>query len=290
MDKKPSWIRNKISLNDNFYYINNLLKNSGLNTVCIEALCPNRGECWSKKHITFMILGDICTRACNFCNVKKGIPKSIDKLEGKKIAQIIKKIDLKYVVITSVTRDDLKDKGVNHYLDVIEQIKGFFDDVIMELLIPDFDADATLIKKIAFSQASVIGHNIEMPKKFYKNIRPVTFYDKTLEVLNLLNINKKKGANIFIKSGIMVGFGESIDDIIETLQDIKKVGTDIVYIGQYLMPSKEACPVKKYYSLEEFKFLKDKARDMGFSVVCSLPLVRSSYCAYDSFLKAKNFS
>ncbi|MFH1846011.1 MAG: lipoyl synthase [Candidatus Omnitrophota bacterium] len=282
--KKPDWIRAKISLSDKFNRVKDLLKEKGLNTVCVEASCPNKGECWEKGHVTFMILGNICTRGCLFCDVASGVPSVPDNEEAQKITSAIKELKSRYIVITSVTRDDLEDKGANHFCYVVKEIKSLKNKTLIELLIPDFSAKQELLEKIAFSGADVIGHNIEMPEKLYPEIRPKADYNRSLDVLRTLSMLKqKKSVSILVKSSLMVGLGEKNDGIVATFKDLKSSGVDILYIGQYLSPSKSSWSVKKYYKPEEFEDLKRKAQKMGFRSVFSGPLVRSSYRAYRSY-------
>lgn len=283
--KRPAWIRSKITLDKNFLNIQELLRKKNLNTVCVEGACPNKGECWSSCHVTFMILGKVCTRKCLFCNVTGGIPEKIDLQETKKIALAIKEMSAENIVITSVTRDDLPDKGLSQFLNMVRDIKSLSPKTRIELLVPDFGANETFIKKIAFSGAEVIGHNIEMPPALYPVIRPSADYNISIKTINLLNRSKIDGASILVKSSLMVGLGESSEDILRTLEDLKSAGTDIVYIGQYLSPSPKHWPVKKYYTPEEFKFFEQKAYETGFSAVCAGPLVRSSYRAGEFFFK-----
>ena len=275
---KPEWIRAKVSPDANFSKVASLLKELDINTVCMEADCPNKGECWEKGHVTFMILGDRCTRDCRFCNVTKEMPSSPDPLEAERIAEAVKRLDAKYVVITSVTRDDLPDKGAGHFIKVVNEIKKVAPEVPVELLIPDLGADRGLLKEIISSDAHVIGHNIEMPRALYAKIRPKADYETSLKTLKLLS-ELKKGTKVLAKSAIMLGLGETKEDIIRTLNDLKDAEVDIVYMGQYLSPSGKHWPVKKYYTPEEFDYFAQKARDMGFKSVCAGPMVRSSYRA-----------
>ena len=280
---RPDWIRAKVSWDRNFGEVRDLLKELDLNSVCVEAACPNRGECWEARHVTFMILGNVCGRGCRFCNISGGSPDTPDPAEPRNVAAAVKKLGAKYIVITSVTRDDLKDKGAGHFTRTITEIKTKIPDIPVELLIPDLGGDPGLVRKIAFSSAEVIGHNIEMPEALYADIRPKADYRRSLDVLNILNTLKKEGADILVKSSIIVGLGETGEDVSRTLRDLKAAGTDIVYIGQYLAPSAKAWPVRKYYSPEEFKFFEEEAGRMGFGAVCAGPMVRSSYRAYEAY-------
>jgi len=285
---RPSWIRGKVSFDENAKEVGEILQRSNLNSVCIEAACPNKGECWQAKHVTFMILGSVCTRSCLFCNVDGGSPEAPDVMEPEEISKAVKKLAIKYCVITSVTRDDLEDQGAGHFIDVVDQIKTESSDTIVELLIPDFAADPEFLRKIAFSKAEVIGHNIEMPEPFYPEIRPEADYSRSLEVLRLLDKFKKKdGADILTKSSLMLGLGEEEEDIFQALEDLRAAGVDIVYLGQYLSPSRKHWPVKKYYRPLEFKSLESRAKSMGFRGVSAGPMVRSSYRAYESYIGCK---
>jgi len=285
---RPGWIRGKLSWDDNSGEVRKLLKGWNLNSVCVEAACPNKGECWQARHVTFMILGGVCTRGCLFCNVAGGAPLDPAPDEPRNIAMAVKKLGVKYVVITSVTRDDLGDRGAEHFVNTVREIKTNVPEVKVELLIPDLDADPGLLRKIAASGAEVIGHNIEMPEDLYPAIRPKASYRRSLDVFRHLVEMKKQGADIFLKSSIIVGLGETEEDIYRTLKDLKDEGVDIVYLGQYLSPTCDHWPVNKYYTPAEFKSLEAKAREMGFRAVNAGPMVRSSYRAYEAYFAAKN--
>ncbi|MFQ5952292.1 MAG: lipoyl synthase [Candidatus Omnitrophota bacterium] len=278
---KPNWIRGKVSWEEDFEKVRKLLDELKLNSVCVSAACPNRGECWQARHVTFMILGKICTRGCSFCNITGGSPEEPDPNEPENIAEAVKKLGVKYVVITSVTRDDLFDKGAGQFIKTIWAIKKNVPEALVEVLIPDFGANEMLLSEMIFSGADVIGHNIEMPEALYADVRPKAYYARSLEVLSIL---KRRSSGTPIKSSIIIGLGEKEDDIFRTLEDLKDTGVDIVYIGQYLSPSRDHWPVKKYYGPSEFHSLRKKAREMGFKVVLSGPMVRSSYRAYESYL------
>lgn len=263
------------------------MRDLNLKSICTSAACPNRGECWEKRHVTFMILGNICTRFCRFCNITGGVPEDApDPKEPENISLAVKELGIKYVVITSVTRDDLSDKGAGQFLMTVKAIKSKNADVLVEILIPDFGADELFLSEMVFSGADVIGHNIEIPAALYPEVRPGADYTRSLKVLNVL---KRTAGNIPIKSSIITGLGETEKDILLTMEDLKGAGVDIVYIGQYLSPSPDHWTVRKYYGPSEFHFLRKKAREMGFKAVLSGPMVRSSYRAYDSYLKCKSF-
>lgn len=279
---RPSWIRGKVPRSDDLEWVKSVVSGRGIHSVCVSAACPNKGECWKAKHITFMILGDVCTRGCLFCNIDGGVPSRVEPDEPGKIAAAVKELDVKYAVITSVTRDDLADKGTSRFLETVKHIKNISPETRVELLIPDLDASESLLQQIAFSGAEVIGHNIEMPERLYASIRPRADYRKSLRTLSLL-AGMKKRAGILVKSSLITGLGEIGDDINKTLNDLKGAGVDIVYIGQYLSPTKKHWPVKKYYTPEEFSDIGTTAEEMGFKAVMAGPMVRSSYRAYETY-------
>ena len=258
-----------------------------LNSVCVEAACPNKGECWNKGHVTFMILGDICTRRCRFCNVKEGSPRPVDPSEPENVARAVKELGIKYAVITSVTRDDLPDRGAEQFVNTVREIRSVQKDILVELLIPDLDADEDLLRKVAFSGADVMGHNIEMPEPLYGEIRPRADYSRSLDVLKKLGRMREEGAGILVKSSVMLGLGESERYVLKTLRDLKEAGVDIVYMGQYLSPSRGHWPNMKYYTTDEFDLLGQKAGEMGFRAVLSGPMVRSSYRAREAYIEAQ---
>ncbi len=275
--KHPAWIRARISMSEEYLGVQKLLKEKNLNTVCVEAACPNKGECWKRRHVTFMILGKVCTRKCRFCNVSGGIPETVDLTETVRIAEAVRELQAEYVVVTSVTRDDLPDKGANQFIRAVEEIRSRAPYAKIELLIPDFDADTELLRKIAFSGADIVGHNIEMPEALYPEIRPSADYKTSIQALNILNSMKNDGAPILVKSSMMLGLSETEEDILLTFKDLKESGVDILYAGQYLAPSTRHWPVKKYYTPQEFKFYHQKAIQTGFPQVKAAPMIRSSY-------------
>lgn len=273
MLKKPSWIKVKLPSGEKATQVEYLLKKYSLNTVCKSALCPNIGHCFSKGTATFLILGKNCTRNCKFCNIEKGIPQTIDKNEPQNILQIVKILNLKKIVITSVTRDDLKDKGAKQFVEVIKLLK---ENTItkVEVLVPDFSAKKNLIKKVIEANPDIFSHNIETAHSLYKTVRPKSNFKKSLKVLAFA---KKINPRIITKSVILLGLNETMEEIIQTLKMLKKTNCDIVVIGQYLQPSKNHFPVNKYYSPAEFKIIKNIALSLGFNKVNSFPLARSSY-------------
>jgi len=280
---RPDWIRAKAFWGKNSGEVRDVLEELGLNSVCAEAACPNKSECWEARHVTFMILGDVCTRGCRFCNIEGGSPGAPDLCEPRNVARAVKRLGTKYAVITSVTRDDLKDRGAGQFARTVGEIKTEAPGTLVELLIPDLGADPGLLREVAFSGAEVIGHNIEIPEVLYGDVRPEADYRRSLDALNILSASKAEGADILVKSSIILGLGEAEEDILKTLEDLKAAGADIVYMGQYLSPSVRHWPVKRYYSPEEFRSLGETAGRMGFGAVCAGPLVRSSYRAYEAY-------
>ncbi len=273
---KPAWIISKLSGGNEYPEIKKTLKKYHLRTICEDALCPNKGECWANKHATFLILGDKCTRNCLFCKVSFGNPQgNIDKLEPERIAQAVKELDMKYIVITSTTRDDLIDGGASHFARTLRCIKNLNSSVQVELLIPDFNNQENSLKTVIQEGPEVIAHNIETVRRLTPVIRHHNCsYDKSLNVLRGL---KNLSSTLLVKSGLMVGLGESKDEILDTIRDVRETETEIITIGQYLKPSKNHYEVKKFYTPDEFTEFRDFAYSIGFTRVISGPLVRSSY-------------
>jgi lipoic acid synthetase len=282
--KKPKWIRSKISNSQNFFLTKSIINKNNLNTVCQEANCPNITECWSKRHATFMIMGEICTRACRFCDVKTGKPKSLDSLEPIKIAKATKELNLKHLVITSVDRDDLNDGGAEHFLKVIKETRKLNKNTTIEVLTPDFLRKGNSYKKVVEANPDVFNHNIETVPALYLKVRPGSRYFASLE---LLKSAKKINNKIFTKSGIMLGLGEERDEILQVMDDLISADVDFLTIGQYLQPSVKHYPLARYVQPEEFKELKTIAESKGFLIVASSPLTRSSYHADEDFSKMK---
>ncbi|WP_440678293.1 lipoyl synthase [Candidatus Pelagibacter sp. HIMB1611] len=280
--KKPDWIRSKLTNSKEFFLTKTIVNNNNLVTVCQEANCPNITECWSKRHATFMIMGDTCTRACAFCDVKTGVPGNLDPLEPIKIAQAVKKLNLKHVVITSVDRDDLHDGGSEHFYDVINQTRKSNPHTTIEVLTPDFLRKGDAYKKVIDAKPDVFNHNIETVPSLYLKVRPGSRYFASLE---LLKNAKKIDKNIFTKSGIMVGLGETRDEILQVMDDLRAADVDFITIGQYLQPSTKHFPLNRYYTPKEFHDLGTIAKAKGFLLVSSSPLTRSSYHADEDFAK-----
>ena len=282
--KKPEWIRSKITNSQNFFLTKSIINKNNLNTVCQEANCPNITECWSKRHATFMIMGDTCTRACGFCDVKTGKPKSLDPLEPLKIANATKELNLKHVVITSVDRDDLRDGGAEHFSEVINETRKLNKNTTIEVLTPDFLRKGNAYKKVVEANPDVFNHNIETVPSLYLKVRPGSRYFASLE---LLKSAKKINNKIFTKSGIMLGLGEEKDEILQVMDDLLSANVDFLTIGQYLQPSEKHYPLKRYVHPDEFEELKTIALTKGFLIVASSPLTRSSYHADEDFSKMK---
>jgi len=282
--KKPTWIRTKILDTQNYFKTKEIINRKKLHTVCQEASCPNISECWSKRHATFMIMGDTCTRACAFCNVSTGKPTYLDPLEPKKIAQATKELNLKHVVITSVDRDDLKDGGANHFYKVINETRKINKNTTIEVLTPDFLRKGDAYKKVILANPDVFNHNIETVPSLYRKVRPGSRYFASV---NLLKSAKEINKTIFTKSGIMLGLGETKDEILQVMDDLLLANVDFLTIGQYLQPTVKHYPLNRYVHPNEFKELKKIALSKGFLIVSSSPLTRSSYHADDDFAKMK---
>ena len=274
MKPKPEWLRKKItpSLYKN---LESMLSDNQVNTVCQEAQCPNISECFAKKEATFMILGTICTRACSFCAVDRGKPKALDEDEPQNVANAVKALGLRHVVITSSTRDDLKDGGAEHFCKTVNAIKALDDSIVVELLIPDMNEDEEALKLIANSNAKIIGHNLETVPRLY-HVRKGSDYARSLRVLKrVLELNPL----VSTKSGIMLGFGESDEEVKALMRDLLDVGCKFLSVGQYLSPSTHHTPVVEYVRPERFESLRKTGMEMGFSYVKSSPYTRSSYMA-----------
>ena len=283
--KKPDWIRSKIINSQIFFQTTKVVNQNNLVTVCQEANCPNITECWSKKHATFMIMGDTCTRACAFCDVKTGKPTDLDIFEPVKISKAVKNLNLKHVVITSVDRDDLKDGGSEHFYKVVKATRERNPETSIEVLTPDFLRKGNAYKKVLEADLDVFNHNIETVPRLYTKVRPGARYFASLELLkNAKTFNKK----VFTKSGIMVGLGETKEEVIQVMDDLRSADVDFITIGQYLQPSAKHHPLDRYYHPYEFKEFETIAKTKGFLLVSSSPLTRSSYHADEDFRKLQD--
>ena len=278
--KKPNWIRVKAPVSNLFKETRDIVKKNHLVTVCEEAACPNISECWQKKHATFMILGDTCTRACAFCNVKTGKPNPIDNFEPYKISNAIKDLSLKHVVITSVDRDDLNDGGAKHFVNVIKSIRNLCPNTTIEILTPDFYKKKIAKKILSESLPDVFNHNLETVPRLYPTIRPGSRYFISLKLLYDIKVENPK---LFTKSGIMVGLGEKKDEIYQVMDDLRSADVDFLTIGQYLPPTNKHAKLERFITPEEFEMFKTMAYAKGFLMVSSSPLTRSSYHASEDF-------
>lgn len=278
IERKPQWLRTNLRDMRSQEYVKEILARFSLNTVCEEANCPNRMECFGKKTATFMILGKQCSRNCRFCNVSHRQLETVDPNEPENVANAANELGLKHVVVTSVTRDDLPYGGADHFSKVIRAIKSKSKEIVVEVLIPDFQGDLEALKLVVDEKPEIINHNVETVPRLYSEVRPMAIYGRSLELLRRV---KELDAGIFTKSGIMVGLGETEDEVIQVMKDLREVQCDFLTVGQYLPPSEQHYPLKEYVTPETFQRYKDKALELGFSFVASDPLVRSSYKASD---------
>jgi lipoyl synthase len=280
---RPAWLDKKISLKS-CNQMKSFLRGLSLHTVCEEAACPNISECFERGVATFMILGKNCTRSCRFCNISKQKPSPIDRREPLHVAEAVRALRLKHVVVTSVTRDDLEDAGAGHFAATIKAIKSLNNDISVEVLIPDFKGDRSAIKEVAEAGPDIINHNIETIPRFYPEIRPEADYQKSLDVLSIAR--ELSDNSVSVKSGIMLGFGEKRNEVLDVFKDLRHNGCELLSIGQYLSPSKAHYPVKEYVMPEVFDYYRNNALALGFSFVKSSPYTRSSYLA-DEYMQAK---
>lgn len=274
--KLPEWLKRGIVDTDKTRTVRKVLKYNHLNTVCDSARCPNKNECYSNNTATFMILGKNCTRNCRFCSITNLPPDIVNKEEPRLIATAIKELGLDYIVLTSVTRDDLADEGAGHFAETIKEIKKISNDIKIEVLTPDFNGKKELIDLVKNEKPDVFNHNIETVSDLYYKVRPEAQYKRSLDFLEYI---KQSSTDILTKSGIMVGLGETEDQIIKTIKDLKEINCDIVTIGQYIQPTKKHLDVEKYYTPEEFENLQKIAAEIGIKYPICGPLVRSSYKA-----------
>ena len=274
--RKPEWLRVKLPSGDNFRKIRHIVREHNLHTICTSGSCPNMGECWVDGTATFMILGNICTRSCKFCNVATGRPLPPDPEEPYKVADAIRKMQIRHAVLTSVDRDDLPDLGVGHWVETIRQVRRLNPGITMETLIPDFKGKPEILDRLIAEKPEVVSHNLETVRRLTRQVRVQAKYDRSLFVLEYLKDHGIRRT----KSGIMLGLGETDEDVLETLEDLRRVNVDIVTIGQYLQPNPDLLPVQEYVHPEKFAYFERIARQMGFRHVESGPLVRSSYHAH----------
>jgi lipoic acid synthetase len=284
--KKPAWLKVKFPSHQNFFQVSSLLKEQNVHTICQSAKCPNVSECWTHRTATFLILGETCTRHCSFCAVKKGTPSPPQQDEPSRVAEVAASMGLRYVVITSVTRDDIPDGGASLFVQTIDAIRDKIPATNIEVLTPDFNGDDDALMTVIAARPDIFNHNVEVPESLYSAIdRPIDNYKRSLRVLE-----RAKEYGAITKSGIMIGLGESTEDILHTFSDLRRAGCNLLTIGQYLQPSRNNPPVIKYYSPLEFEQLQKIAMDFGFEEVEAGPLVRSSYRAhrmYKTFLDTR---
>jgi lipoic acid synthetase len=282
--RKPDWIRVKAPVTRGYAETHAIVRQHGLHTVCEEAGCPNIGECWEKKHATFMILGDTCTRACAFCNVKTGLPGPLDPREPERVADATAKLGLSHVVVTSVDRDDLDDGGAGHFAETIRAIRARCGTTTIEVLTPDFLRKDDAVERIVAARPDVFNHNLETVPSHYLTVRPGARYFASLRLLQRV---KEIDPTMFTKSGIMVGLGEERNEVLQVMDDLRSAGVDFLTIGQYLQPSRKHHPVIRYLPPEEFEALKTVAYAKGFLMVSSSPLTRSSHHAGEDFARLR---
>lgn len=284
MGKKPSWIRVKAPQGNHYQETRDVVRSLKLTTVCEEAGCPNIGECWDKKHATFMIMGEVCTRACSFCNVATGKPNELDKMEPLRIGVAVEKMNLKHVVVTSVDRDDLADSGADHFIKTIGAIRFKSPDTTIEILPGDFRGKIEDIDAVARARPDVFNHNLETVPRLYPTIRPGARYFRSLRLLQRV---KEVDPAIFTKSGLMVGLGETKEEVAQVMDDMRAADIDFLTIGQYLQPTAKHAPVMHFWTPEEFEALEKLARSKGFLMVSASPLTRSSHHAGEDFAKLR---
>ena len=283
--RKPKWIRVKAPTSKGYAETRKIVKEKGLVTVCEEAACPNIGECWEKAHATFMILGEICTRACAFCNITTGLPQAVDADEPRRVAEAVAEMKLQHVVITSVDRDDLSDGGAQHFVDVIKAIRAASPKTTIEILTPDFMRKPNAAAESVIDAApDVFNHNLETVPRLYLSIRPGARYYHSLRLLERV---KERDPNQFTKSGLMVGLGESKEEVMQVMDDMRSAGVDFLTIGQYLQPTRKHAELKRFVTPEEFKAYETIARAKGFLMVSASPLTRSSYHADSDFAQLR---
>ncbi|MGF1543617.1 MAG: lipoyl synthase [Parvularculaceae bacterium] len=284
IQRKPSWIRVKAPVSKGYAETREIVRARGLHTVCEEASCPNIGECWSKKHATMMIMGDTCTRACAFCNVRTGVPAPLDPDEPAKVADASAQMGLAHVVITSVDRDDLDDGGAAHFADVVRALRARSPDTTIEILTPDFLRKAGAAETVIDARPDVFNHNLETVPRLYLSIRPGARYYHSLRLLERV---KERDPQQFTKSGLMVGLGESREEVMQVMDDMRSAGVDFITIGQYLQPTRKHAAVDRFVPPEEFQSYETIARAKGFLMVSASPLTRSSHHAGEDFAKLK---
>lgn len=282
--RKPAWIRVKAPTSEGYHETRKLMRARSLVTVCEEAACPNIGECWSKKHATVMILGDICTRACAFCNVATGKPSAVDLMEPENLAISVAELGMKHLVITSVDRDDLEDGGADQFVKCIQRIRETTPETTIEILTPDFREKPGALEKVIAAKPDVFNHNLETVPRLYPSIRPGARYFHSLKLLDTV---KREDPSIFTKSGIMVGLGETRTEVMQVMDDLRSADVDFLTIGQYLAPTKRHAPIDRFVTPDEFDDYRRIAEARGFLMVSATPLTRSSYHADSDFVQLR---
>ena len=283
-ERLPPWFKKRLPEAGSLSEMENLLGGLSLHTICESALCPNQGDCFAQKTATFLILGDICTRDCTFCAVRKGIPLTVDEEEPQHLAEAVAALGLRYVVITSVTRDDLPDGGANHFLNTVTQMKKRDSGLKVEVLIPDFGGNVDSLTAVVDAHPDVVNHNLETVPRLYPEVRPKADFQRSLRLLQMV---KEMDTDIVTKCGIMVGLGETREELLETMEQLRQADCDLLTIGQYLQPSAYHHPVIRYVPPEEFLEYKNTGREMGFYDVAAAPLVRSSFKAAQLYAKTE---
>jgi lipoic acid synthetase len=276
--RRPPWIRVRAPSGETYEWLQKLMRQKSLHTVCEEAGCPNMGECWGSGTATFLMMGDVCTRTCGFCDIKRGRPAVLDFMEPERVAQAVKAMELKHAVITSVNRDDRKDGGAPIFAMLIRRIREIHPGCSIEVLIPDFKGSVEALRIVAAARPEILNHNVETVPRLFKLVQPQDRYEWTRATLSNA---KKLEPDLLTKSGLMVGLGETMDEVKDVMRDLRSWGVDILTIGQYLQPSRSHLPIMRYYTVEEFNELRDFGKEIGFRWVESGPLVRSSYHAAD---------
>ncbi len=284
INRRPEWLRVRLPAGEGYLEIKRLLRSARLHTVCEEAHCPNIGECFNQRTATFLILGDVCTRGCRFCNVTKGVTQPIDPGEPERVALAAQQMGLRHVVVTSVTRDDIPDGGAEQYANTILAIRRCSPASTIEVLIPDFEGDSDALDVVIRAMPDIINHNMETVPRLYKIVRPGAEYERSLMLLKQV---KKSCPDIITKSGLMVGLGEEFEEMIEVMKDLIGAGCEVLTLGQYLSPGRKHLPVQRFYHPDEFEELRVRGRELGFSHVEAGPLVRSSYHAAEQLISVQ---
>jgi lipoic acid synthetase len=274
--RRPEWLKVRAPSGETYAHLQTLMRSKALHTVCEEAMCPNMGECWGSGTATFLLLGDVCTRRCGFCDIKRGRPGPLDWEEPERVAQAVKAMHLKHAVITSVNRDDRRDGGAPIFAMLIRRIRQLLPGCSVEVLIPDFKGSLAALKIVLDARPEILNHNVETVPRMFRHVQPQDHYEWSAAILSAA---KKIDPQVLTKSGLMVGLGEELDEVKAVMRDLRLWGVDILTLGQYLQPSRRHLPIERYYSLEEFVLLRSYGREIGFRWVESGPLVRSSYHA-----------